>query len=159
MSLPFTLFDASNRYQDNGKFATANTAGGTYGFVSNTASVNLTVNTASGASVYRESYRVFAYQPGKSLQILNSFVMNPAKANLRQRIGYFTANNGFFVDLAANDWKQLSNTLMLELWNNWAGICIEPVSAHWVGLLSNRKCKIFIKEEKSIVRKYRSFVC
>ena len=98
VSLPFTLFDASNRYQDNGKFATANTAGGTYGFVSNTASVNLTVNTASGASVYRESYRVFAYQPGKSLQILNSFVMNPAKANLRQRIGYFTANNGFFVE-------------------------------------------------------------
>jgi hypothetical protein len=98
VSLPFTLFDSSNRYQDNGKFATANTAGGTYGFVSNTASVNLTVNTTSGASVYRESYRVFAYQPGKSLQILNSFVMNPAKANLRQRIGYFTANNGFFVE-------------------------------------------------------------
>ena len=84
VSLPFTLFDASNRYQDNGKFATANTAGGTYGFVSNTASVNLTVNTASGASVYRESYRVFAYQPGKSLQILNSFVMKPMDLNFRR---------------------------------------------------------------------------
>ena len=98
VSLPFTLFESSNRYHDSGRFATANTTGGTYSFVSNTASIDLAVNTTSGASVYRESYRVFAYQPGKSLQILNSFVMNPAKTNLRQRIGYFTANNGFFVE-------------------------------------------------------------
>lgn len=98
VSLPFTLFESSNRYQDSGRFATANTTGGTYSFVSNTASMDLVVNTTSGASVYRETYRVFAYQPGKSLQILNSFVMNPAKTNLRQRVGYFSANNGFFLE-------------------------------------------------------------
>jgi hypothetical protein len=98
VSLPFTLFDSSNRYQDNGKFATANTTGGTFSFSSNTASIDLAVNTVSGASVYRESYKVFAYQPGKSLQIMNSFVMNSAKTNLRQRVGYFTANNGYFLE-------------------------------------------------------------
>lgn len=98
VALPFTMFDSSNRYQDSGKFATANTTGGTYSFVSNTASMDLTVNTTSGASVYRETYRVFAYQPGKSLQVINSFVMNPAKTNLRQRVGYFSANNGFFLE-------------------------------------------------------------
>ena len=39
VSLPFTLFESSNRYQDSGRFATANTTGGTYSFVSNTASI------------------------------------------------------------------------------------------------------------------------
>jgi hypothetical protein len=97
-SLPFTLFDSSYRYQDNGKFATANTTGGTYSFTSSTASMDLAVNTASGASVYRETYRVFAYQPGKSLQVLNTFVMNPTKTGLRQRVGYFSVNNGYYLE-------------------------------------------------------------
>jgi hypothetical protein len=97
-ALPFTLFDSSHRYGDNGKFCTANTTGGTFGFIANTASVDLTVNTTSGASVYRETSRVFAYQPGKSLQILNTFVMNAAKTNLRQRVGYFSANNGYYLE-------------------------------------------------------------
>jgi hypothetical protein len=96
--LPFTLFDSSNRYQDNGKFCTANTTGGTFGFVANTSTVDLTVNTTAGASVYRETTRVFAYQPGKSIQILNTFVMNAAKTNLRQRVGYFGANNGYYLE-------------------------------------------------------------
>lgn len=101
-SLPFTLFESSYRYGDNGRFATANTSGGTYEFVANTASVDLTVSTTSGASVYRESTKVFAYQPGKSLQILSTFVMNPAKTNLRQRVGYFTANNGFYLERSSS---------------------------------------------------------
>lgn len=97
-SQPLTLFDSSNRYRDNGKFNVANTATGTYAFNSNTASIDCSIDTTSGAYVYRESSRVFAYQPGKSLQIIKSFVMNPAKANLRQRIGYFSSTNGFFLE-------------------------------------------------------------
>lgn len=97
-ALPFTLFDSSHRYQDNGKFSTANTSGGTFGFVANTSTVDLTANSTSGAYVYRETNRVFAYQPGKSLQIMNTFVMNPAKDNLRQRVGYFSANNGYYLE-------------------------------------------------------------
>lgn len=98
VSLPYTLFDSSHRYQDNGKFSSANTTGGTFGFIANTASIDLTVNTTSGAAVYRESNRVFAYQPGKSLQVLSTFVMNSSKTNLRQRVGYFNTNNGFFLE-------------------------------------------------------------
>ena len=70
MSTPFTLFDSFNRYQDNGKYSTANSAGGTFVFNSNTSTVDTTLTTTSGAYVYRETTRVFAYQPGKSLQIL-----------------------------------------------------------------------------------------
>ena len=45
-----------------------------------------------------ESYRVFPYQPGKSLQILQTFVFAPPKTNLRQRAGYFTRQNGVFLE-------------------------------------------------------------
>ena len=73
MSTPFTLFDSFNRYQDNGKYSTANSAGGTFAFNSNTSTVDTTLTTTSGAYVYRETNRVFAYQPGKSLQILTTY--------------------------------------------------------------------------------------
>lgn len=95
---PFTLFDSSHRYFDNGKLNTANSATGNTQFVANSATINMNIDTANNAYVYRESNRTFAYQPGKSLQILQSFVMNPAKAGLRQRIGYFGANNGYFLE-------------------------------------------------------------
>lgn len=97
-SQPFTLFDSSHRYEENDKFATANSSTGSYSFASNTASIDCVVDTTSGAYVYRESNRVFSYQPGKSLQVLNTFVMNPAKTGLRQRVGYFSSENGFFLE-------------------------------------------------------------
>lgn len=97
-SQPVTLFDSFHRYQDNGKFSTLTASGGSATFISNTSSIDCAVGTTSGAYVYRESKRVFAYQPGKSLQILSTFVMNPAKANLRQRVGYFDSDNGFFLE-------------------------------------------------------------
>ena len=98
ISQPLTLFDSFHRYQDNGKASTANTAGGSYAFNANTSTIDCTVSTASGARVYRETSRVFAYQPGKSLQILTTFIMNPAKNNLRQRVGYFGTDNGLFLE-------------------------------------------------------------
>jgi hypothetical protein len=97
-STPFTLFDSFNRYQDNGKYSTANSAGTTHTFNDITSTIDCTVPTTSGTYVYKETTRVFAYQPGKSLQILTTFIMNPAKANLRQRVGYFGNDNGFYLE-------------------------------------------------------------
>jgi len=97
-SQPVTLYDSFHRYADNGKENQANTAGATGAFNSNTSSIDLTVDTVSGHYAYRESKKVFAYQPGKSLQILKTFVMNPHKTNLRQRVGYFGDENGFFLE-------------------------------------------------------------
>ncbi len=34
--------------------------------------------------------------------------------------------NGYFIDLASNDWKILSNSLMFEYFYDWKGICLEP---------------------------------
>jgi hypothetical protein len=97
-SQPLTLFDSFHRFADNNKYASANSATGTYTFTANTSSIDMSVDTTSTAYVYRETKRIFSYQPGKSLQILNTFVMNPAKTGLRQRVGYFDWENGFFLE-------------------------------------------------------------
>lgn len=99
---PITLFDNSMRYGDTGQFATANTSTGTHSYVANTQSYNLTTDTTLDAYVYRETKKVFSYQPGKSLQIINTFVMNSAKAGLRQRVGYFDDENGLFLERNGN---------------------------------------------------------
>lgn len=100
MSHPVTLFDSANRYFDNGLTSFANNAGGNTQFAANTSTIDMNVDTTSGSYVYRETNRVFAYQPGKSLQILMTFVMNPAKAGLQQRVGYFGSENGFYLERA-----------------------------------------------------------
>ncbi len=100
VSQPLTLFDSFHRYQDNGKFATSNSASGaTLNHNSNAGLIEANIDTADTSFLYRESTKVFAYQPGKSLQILQTFIMNPAQTGLRQRIGYFSTQNGIYLEL------------------------------------------------------------
>ena len=99
VSTPLTLFDSSHRYNDNGLWATSNSSGTTVTFDGNAGLINLALPTTANAEIIRETTKVFSYQPGKSLQILNTFVLNPAQTNLRQRIGYFGANNGIYLEL------------------------------------------------------------
>ena len=99
VSNPLTLFDSSHRYKDNGLWATSTASGGAAVFSANEGLVNLNVNTTSGSQVLRETFKVISYQPGKSLLIYNTFVMAPAQTNLRQRVGYFGADNGLYLQL------------------------------------------------------------
>jgi hypothetical protein len=99
VSNPLTLFDSSHRYKDNGLWSTSSASGGAAVFSANEGLVNLNVNTTSGSQVLRETTKVFSYQPGKSLLVMNTFVMAPAKTNLRQRIGYFGVDNGIYIQL------------------------------------------------------------
>jgi hypothetical protein len=99
-STPLTLFDSSHRYKDNNLWSGLVVGtGSTVGFVTAQGLVNISIGTTAGCSVIRETTKVFSYQPGKSLQVMNTFVMNPAKANLRQRVGYFGADNGMYLEL------------------------------------------------------------
>jgi hypothetical protein len=50
--------------------------------------------------------------------------------------------NGFFVELAANDALELSNSYVLEHYYNWTGLCIEPNPMYWYGLTRYRSCRI-----------------
>jgi hypothetical protein len=96
-SQPFTLFDSFHRFQDNGKINEYTAAGGNSTFDANAGCIKMNVTTANGSKIYRESTRVFAYQPGKSLLILQTFCMAEGKDDLRQRIGYYDTANGFYL--------------------------------------------------------------
>ena len=99
MSTPLTLFDSSHRYRDNGLWSTSNTAGTTYAHNANQGLVDLNLPTTENAEIIRETTKVFSYQPGKSLLVLNTFVATEPKANLRQRIGYFGSQNGIYFEI------------------------------------------------------------
>ena len=98
VSNPFTLFDSHHRYRDNDKSAnyTQGTANVVYN--ANAALMEMNVGNTIGDLAYRESKRVFVYQPGKSLLILRSFAFDAGKTGLRQRIGYFNDRNGFYFE-------------------------------------------------------------
>ncbi len=48
--------------------------------------------------------------------------------------------NGYFIELGAADGLLMSNTISLEKYFNWNGICIEPSSVYKKLVLSNRTC-------------------
>jgi hypothetical protein len=98
VSQPYTLFDSQNRYAADPQFDTSTATGGTATHLSNESSVSMAVTTTSGSEVVRQTFRVFPYQPGKSLLMLATFKMDTAKTNLRQRVGYFNTSNGVFLE-------------------------------------------------------------
>jgi hypothetical protein len=111
VSNPLTLFDSQNRYAADNQFDTTLTTGGTTTFLPNESTVALNVTTSAGSEVIRQTYRVFPYQPGKGLLFMATFVMNAAKTNLRQRVGYFNTQNGVF-------FQQNGSTLSFVLRSN-----------------------------------------
>ena len=98
VSSPLTLFDSSHRYADNNLWVNSITGTAAATFSANEGLVNLTVGSANNDQIIRETIKVFAYQPGKSLLVMNTFVFGAAKANLRQRCGYFGADNGMYFE-------------------------------------------------------------
>lgn len=99
---PFTLFDSSHRFSVNGNWNTSTAVSGTAQYNTNQGLVDLAVVTTSGSKVYRETNKVFPYQPGKGLLVMASFVMAPKQTNLRQRVGYFGANNGVYFEVSGD---------------------------------------------------------
>lgn len=99
-SEPLTLFDSSHRYRDNNLWEESLVGtGATVGFSTTEGLVNISIGTTSGCSAIRETTKTFSYQPGKSLLILNTFVPATPKENLRQRVGYFGADNGMYFEI------------------------------------------------------------
>jgi len=94
----YVLFDSSHRYNENGDFSDITANGATVSHIAEQSSSALTVTTTSGSKVLRETKKVFPYQPGKSLQVMQTFVFAPPKTNLRQRAGYFSRQNGFYLE-------------------------------------------------------------
>lgn len=157
VSNPLTLFDSSHRYRDNNLWSSLVVGtGSTVGFVTAQGLINIGIGTTAGCSVIRETTKVFAYQPGKSLLVLNTFVMNPKKTNLRQRVGYFGADNGMYFEVDGDTAYFVERSLSLgtttrvaqEDWNvdkldgtGLSGITLNPSKAEilwmdieWLGV-------------------------
>jgi hypothetical protein len=99
VSNPFTLFDGALRYRDDEfRWNQIDTGAGTSVFQPNESTMLMTVS-GNGDSAVRQSKQVFSYQPGKSLLTMATFVMNTPTAGLRQRVGYFGAQNGIYFEV------------------------------------------------------------
>jgi hypothetical protein len=111
-SSPLTLFDSSHRFADNGLWSTGVAGSGTATFNANQGLIDCSVTALSGSSVKRETTKVFSYQPGKSLLVLNTFVMSSAKAGLVQRVGYYGADNGIYFELDGTTLNIVKRTIV-----------------------------------------------
>ena len=96
VSNPLTIFDSKSIMSQNTLFNSTTASGGTVSYTANKSTVNLNVTEAASSKTVRQSNRVMSYQPGKSLLIFNTFVMNTLTANLKQKVGLFDTNNGIF---------------------------------------------------------------
>lgn len=127
VSNPVTLFDSQNRYLDGQQFSTTLTGSGSRTYVQNESSFNLTVGAGATDGVYTQSKTVQAYQPGKSLLVMNTFAMAETQTNLIQRVGYFTEQNGIYFEQ--------SDALYLVIRSNVSGTPVVEriLQANWNG--------------------------
>ena len=126
ISTPYTLFDSQHRYADNGKWSKYTASGGDVVYVASESAVNLTVTSTPGSTAIRETKRVMAYQPGKSLLIMSSFAMAPQEG-LTQRVGYFDSSNGIYLENRSG-----TNYIMLRS-ESLGGEPIEIAQTQWNG--------------------------
>jgi len=112
VSSPMTLFDSSHRYKDNNLWSTLSANGGSVSFNASQGLMELNVTNTAGASAIRETTKVFSYQPGKSLLVMNTFVMASSATNLRQRVGYFGEQNGIYFQLDDGNISMVKKSLV-----------------------------------------------
>lgn len=71
----------------------------------------------------------------RSLDLPRRFGKNMLDQKIIERID---TSPGFYIEIGANDGVRLSNTLALELYFNWKGLLIEPISSSYKALQKNR---------------------
>lgn len=110
-SLPYGLIDTKQILDNNPlTMESSLTGSGTATFSANIAATNMTLTTANGDSVIRQSRQYIPYQPGRSHLIMMSAVMGTLKTNVRQRVGYFDVNNGLFFEQDGTNLKVVRRT-------------------------------------------------
>lgn len=114
ISEPYTLFDSQNRYQKDPQFSESLAGNADSTYVGDESTVDLSVTAATDDEAIRQTYRVFPYQPGKSLQVLATFVMAAGATGLIQRVGYFNSDDGVF-------FQQSGDTLSFVLRTSTSG--------------------------------------
>lgn len=154
VSNPLTIFDSKNILSKNSLFDESTASGGTVTYTANKSTVNLNVTEAASSKTIRQSKRVMAYQPGKSLLILNSFVMNTQTTNLRQRVGLFNENNGIFFEDNGTSYRIVRRTYTSGAavddpiaQSSWNGDILNGTGSSGYSLSANKSNILFIDLE------------
>jgi hypothetical protein len=114
-SSPQTIFDSKQIFDNSPLFwDDQETSGGGTGSTHNvnTASSTLSVSASTAGTRVRQTFQWFNYQPGKSQQILMTFVLDNSGggAGITRRVGQFNANNGLFLEDAEGTYKLVRRT-------------------------------------------------
>lgn len=118
MAQPLTLFDSSNVGGLSNEFYNTLTGGGAaVNHNSNDSSAEMEIAAAS-ESVIRRSKRRMSYQPGKSLLLMATFTMSAPEEDLTQRVGYYDANDGIFLE-------EVNGTYNIVLRSSSSGTVVE----------------------------------
>ena len=128
VSNPLTIFDSKSIMSQNTLFAESTASGASITYTANKSTVNLNVTEAASSKAIRQSKRVMSYQPGKSLLIFNTFVMNTLTANLKQKVGLFDTNNGIFFTADGTTLKIVRRT-----YTSGAAVDTEISQSSWNG--------------------------
>lgn len=97
VSNPVTIFDSKQLFDGRTIFWSTSTAtGGSITFDGYRASSSLAATSTPGSEAVKQTKRRFNYSPGKSLEIMNTFVMGASVSGMRKRVGYFDVYNGIF---------------------------------------------------------------
>ena len=102
VSMPEPLFDNMSEYGNNTYHWEGLAVGsGAISTIANQNAVRLTTGGTTNTHKYtRQTKRYMRYQPGRSLNIEQTFVMSATATNSRARIGYFDVDNGIFLERA-----------------------------------------------------------
>jgi hypothetical protein len=100
VSQPQTLFESSNEYMINPYMWVQSTTGvgASVTHLINENGCRLRVGTVSGETAIHQTKRYFRHQANKSQLIAVTATLGAAKANVRQRIGFFDGYNGMFFE-------------------------------------------------------------
>lgn len=107
VSEPYTLFDSKLLYDtqpflwDELQISGSNT-GSSYN--SNEAAVTMTVSSNIAGARVRQTYKRFAYQPGKSQFVMLTGILGSYSNDIIRRIGPFDCNNGLFFQSGPDDY-------------------------------------------------------
>jgi len=127
ISEPFTLGDYKHLYGLDPNFIDYTTNGGTVAFQSNKACARLTTSSNSSSRVVHQTKFYHHYMPGKSQQILSSFVFYEATTNVTKRTGYFDDNNGIYFEQAGDG----TLTWVIRTYTSGAPVENRKTQAEW----------------------------
>jgi hypothetical protein len=98
MSQPFTLGDYKHIYGVDQAFINITASGGTITSMNDRSSVILATSASATSRAVHQTKMYHNYMPGKSQEILSSYIFRGAQPGVIKRTGYFDDYNGIFLE-------------------------------------------------------------